>query len=153
MSMSNTSLKKYNNDNGFTLVEMVIAIALIVVISVAFVNFISVVSKARRAAQDKLKATNIAVDIMEEISSVQGTIWSDADDLQVWLTEIKGFTRGENDNTFIKVEEKYTIYLMIDKNYPVNQDGVTITGVFEVIVKVEYSKKMEISLVCVFREG
>lgn len=153
MSMSNTSLKKYNNDNGFTLVEMVIAIALIVVISVAFVNFISVVSKARRAAQDKLTATNIAVDIIEEISSVQGTIWSDADDLQVWLTEIKGFTRGENDNTFIKVEEKYTIYLMIDKNYPVNQDGVTITGVFEVIVKVEYSKKMEISLVCIFREG
>ena len=67
---------------------MVIAIALIVVISVAllisFLWFQGTKSSAGQANGDKYSS-----DIIEEISSVQGTIWSDADDLQVWLTEIK----------------------------------------------------------------
>lgn len=141
------------NNNGYTLIEAVIAAMLILIISVPFINFIASTLKARAIAQERLVAMSIAVETIEEISSVQGKAWNDIDELVSWVTGTnKSFINTGDSNTYYKNDGKYTIFILIDEEQPKKEDGAVVEGIFEVIVTVKYDTDREVSLLTVFRE-
>jgi len=153
-SVAGCSTKLLNiNNNGFTLVEVVVSAMLILIISVPFINFIVSTLKARTMAQERLTAMSIAVETIEEITSVQGEDWKDIDDLISWIKEESmGFTDTENSNIYFRNDGKYTIYIEINEEQPKDENGSVIEGLFEVIITVKYDNDKDISLLTVFRE-
>ena len=143
---------RYVNKNGFTLLELVIATMLILIISISFLNFIVSALKARAVAKGRLTAMSIAVEIMEEITSYQGGQWHNVSELEKWITSTKGFSKTQENNTYLLNNGNFEVFLEIDKERPKKQDGTSVDGLFEVTIIVKYDNDSEVSLLSVFRE-
>lgn len=142
-----------SNRDGFTLVELMVSAVLILIISTLFINFIAYTLQVRTVAKERLIAMSMAVETMEEISSVQGEAWSERDDLVTWIKgENMEFTSIEEDNTYFKEYDKYAIFIFIDDEQPKKEDGTRVDELFKVTVTVKYDSDREVNLTTLFRE-
>ena len=62
-----------NNDKGFTLIEILLAVTILFVVLLAFTQFFITSQKGTIESQEKLEATNIAQLVFEKIKDREGS--------------------------------------------------------------------------------
>ena len=129
-------------NNGFTLIEVIVSIAIIALIGVLLSGFISTTIKARNISLDRLKTLALCTSYMNEIKSVQDEFASVAD-IEVWLDD-EGF--AEESNYYEKTDTNINLKVYINKN-------LDIPGLFEIKINGNSPNASELSISTVIKGG
>jgi prepilin-type N-terminal cleavage/methylation domain-containing protein len=126
------TIKNKQKQNGYTLVEAVIAIAITAMVAAIFTNVIAVSLNARNLSRQRLQLIAISTGKLDEIIAKKYT-WRNRDGLANWLID-DGFSYDENDKLYSKQETdinniKYDIKIFVEDA----KDGAnqTIEDVFQ----------------------
>lgn len=129
-------------NNGFTLIEVIVSIAIIAIIGVLLSGFISTTVKARNISLDRLKTLALGTSYMNEIKSVQYEFTSVAD-IEEWLDD-EGFT--EESSYYEKTDTNINLKVYINKN-------LDIPGLFEIKIIGKSPNASELSISTVIKGG
>lgn len=132
----------FRKNNGFTLIEVIVSIAIIAIIGVLLSGFISTTIKARNISLDRLKTLAICTSYMNEIKSVQEEFISVAD-IEEWLDD-EGFT-GES-SYYEKTDTNINLKVYINKN-------LGIAGLYEINIIGKSINASELSISTVIKGG
>lgn len=129
-------------NKGFTLIEVIVSIAIIAMIGVVLSGFISTTIKARNISHERLQTLALCTSYMNEIKSVQDTFQSAAN-IEA-LLGVKGFTKESN--YYKKTETNINLKVYINKN-------TNITGLYEITIIGIAVNASELSLSTVIKGG
>jgi prepilin-type N-terminal cleavage/methylation domain-containing protein len=136
----------FRNSKGLTLIEVLVAMAILtVIIAVTFDSLFTVI-KARDISRERLQAMELSSSIMEEIKAYHSS-WKNSSGLETWLTG-NGYAKAGN--VFSKVETDsnhidYNIRVRINKNTGIN-------GLFDISITAESPNASGINLITRIRE-
>ncbi|NSW89335.1 MAG: prepilin-type N-terminal cleavage/methylation domain-containing protein [Firmicutes bacterium] len=135
------------DEKGFTLVETIIAIAIITIIAAMFSNFLAVALKARTLSRERLQLLAYATSKLDEITAIQN-YWQNIEGLQGWLIN-DGFSDAGN-GVFIKEQ---TDINNINYNFEISIDENTgIDGIFQLNFSIESGSGNRLFFVLRLRE-
>lgn len=134
----------HKKNNGFTLIEVVVAIAIIAIIGVMLSGMVSTTLKARSISQERLHMLALCTSTMDEIKSNQSTFYA-INDVDTWLqghgyVKQSGFYKKNDPSTGIDIE----VYL--------NQN-INISGLYEIKVVGKSVKASNLSISAVIKGG
>lgn len=132
----------FRKNNGFTLIEVIVSIAIIALIGVLLSGFISTTIKARNISLDRLKTLALCTSYMNEIKSVQDEFASVAG-IEEWLDD-EGFT--EESSYYEKTDTNINLKVYINKN-------LDIPGLFEIKINGNSPNASELSISTVIKGG
>lgn len=110
------------NNRGFTLIEIIIAIAILSITGLIFYNFMYTSINARNISRERLEAVALSSSIIDEIKSTQSS-WKNINGLKSWLMN--------DENKFQEVNSSF-IKTVSDSNnvrYKINISITPDTGV------------------------
>lgn len=87
--------KSYMNKKGVSLIEVIVATALIAIVISGFINMFYYSANLRTNSQKRLSAVLAAESLLEEVRASRGEAaasWSNVHELREWLMDIKGFS-------------------------------------------------------------
>jgi len=91
---------KLKDNRGFTLVEIIITMAIVSIIILVFYNILYTGFSARNISRERLEAMALSGSIVDEVKSTQST-WKNINGLKTWLTNEDNKFQ-ELDSTFVK---------------------------------------------------
>jgi prepilin-type N-terminal cleavage/methylation domain-containing protein len=129
-------------NNGFTLIEVIISIAIIAIIGVILSGFISTTLKARTISQDRLKTLALCTSYINEMKSEQDKL-KKLKDVEKWLDD-RDFT--DRTSYFDKTENNIYLKVYINKN-------LDVPGLFEIKIIGKSVNASELSISTVIKGG
>jgi prepilin-type N-terminal cleavage/methylation domain-containing protein len=129
-------------NNGFTLIEVIVSIAIIAMIGVILSGFVSTTIKARNISHDRLKTLALCTSYLNEMKSVQNDFNNEAS-IEEWLDD-EGFTAQSN--YFKKTENNINLKVYINKN-------LEEPGLFELTIVGKSVNASELSISTVIKGG
>jgi prepilin-type N-terminal cleavage/methylation domain-containing protein len=133
----------FKKNKGFTLIEVIISIAIIAIIGVILSNFITTTIKARNISIERLQILASCTSYMNEIKSVQES-FSRVSDIEDLLEDMD----FEKATTVFNKEESTNINIRITINR--NMD---IPGLYEIMIVGTSPNVNDISISCVIKGG
>lgn len=131
--ISKISSKITSNKQGFTLVEVVVAISILVVGILAIIQLFPIGMTANRISRQTTQANNLAQEKMEEIISFH------YDDLTTGIIENRAKVDTDPQNQFYAYERQVEANL-VDKNLAISQTDI---GLKKITVTVWWKEKDE----------
>lgn len=130
--------------NGFTLIEILVALGIIGIIAVILSSTITATLKAKSASHERLQVLALCTSSMDEIKANQEA-FTNLSDIEAWLLangyeKQAGFYKKNDADTGIAIE----VYL--------NQD-LNINGLFEIKLIGKSAKTSEFSISTVIKGG
>jgi prepilin-type N-terminal cleavage/methylation domain-containing protein len=133
----------FKKNKGFTLIEVIISIAIIAIIGVILTNFVSTTIKARNISIERLQLLASCTSYMNEIKSVQES-FSSVSDIED-LLEAMDFEKGTT--VFKKVEStNINIKITINRN-------MDVPGLYEIMIVGTSPNVNDISISSVIKGG
>ena len=129
-------------NNGFTLIEVIVSIAIIAMIGVVLTGFITTTIKARNISHERLQTLALCTSYMNEIKSVQDE-FINVTDIEEWL-DYEGFTIQSG--YFKKTDANISLKVYINKN-------LDIAGLYEIIIIGKSINASELSISTVIKGG
>lgn len=106
-----------NNQEGFSLVELLVAITILAIIVLPFLNSFVTASKTNSKAREQLVATTVAQNVMEEIKATSIEALEKDDNFVFDDTLKKYVVTYDGDQTFMRVNGKgYNARVLFDAN-------------------------------------
>lgn len=134
--------------NGFTLIEVIVSIAIIAIIGVVLSSFITTTIKARNISHDRLKTLALCTSYMNEIKAVQEEFTSVAD-IEDWLDD-EDFIKESS--YFKKTDMNIKLKVYINKNSDI--PGLSdMPGLYEVTIIGKSLNASELSISTVIKGG
>lgn len=130
--------------NGFTLIEVMVSLAIVGIIGVMLTGIISSTIKARSISQERLHILALCTSSIDEIKSNQSTFYS-INGFDAWLQAngyIKqaGYYKRNDPNTGITIE----VYL---------SQNLNLDGLYQIKLVGRSSKVSELSIATVIKGG
>ncbi|OGO77574.1 MAG: hypothetical protein A2Y23_15790 [Clostridiales bacterium GWB2_37_7] len=129
-------------NNGFTLIEVIVSIAIIAMIGVVLSGFITTTLKARNISLDRLKTLALCTSYLNEIKSIQDEFTKE-DDIKDWLDD-EGFTPQAN--YFKKNENSIVLKVYINEH-------LDVPGLYEIKINGKAVNASELSISTVIKGG
>lgn len=129
-------------NNGFTLIEVIISIAIIALIGVLLSGFISTTIKARNISHERLQTMDLCTSYVNDMKSVQSTYTSVAN-VKSWLIG-KGFT--DQTSYFEKTNANINLKVYINVN-------LNIADLYEIKIIGKPLNANELSISTVIKGG
>jgi|GEM_PF-5268426 len=129
-------------NEGFTLIEVIVSIAIIAIIGVVLSGFVTTTLKARSISHQRLQTLAICTSYLNLIKSEQVKIKS-LDDMDEWLID-EDFTKTAS--YYKKTEQNIALKVYINKNLNRN-------GLFEIKIVGQAPDAAELSISTVIKGG
>lgn len=123
------------NKKGLTLVEVLLASALLLIVFTGFINAFYYSMNLKVNSQSRLQAMLKAQSCLEEIRGNRGELsneWSDINELETWLVEDNGYTESSD-----RIYKKDNVVITL-----ISSDPGIPTKLIPIYVKVSYKDKM-----------
>lgn len=120
------------NKKGLSLIEVLLASALLLIVFTGFINAFYYSTNLRVNSQNRLQALLKAQTCIEEIRASRGDIsgqWSDFEELKNWLENSEGFSKDESG-----VYKKNNLYVKLTSpgsGIPEKLIGINVEAVYE----------------------
>jgi type II secretory pathway pseudopilin PulG len=126
--------KTRNSESGLTLIELIISIALIAMILIAFLPMFIMSAETNTKSETTLDSTYLGKDAMEmayDLSKNKEIIYEDLDNV---LVDEKGYSKESNNAYSFEYSDKKYLYIIFDK-----EDN---TNLVRVVVKIYKNNSM-----------
>ena len=130
--------------NGFTLIEVVVSIAIIGIIAIMLSGIVTSTLKARNISHERLQILAVCTSTLDEIKSKQST-FTNVSDLESFLTS-NGYVKESNYYKKINTATRIDMYLYINPD-------LSIAGLFEIKVVGKSPNVSQISITTVIKGG
>jgi len=139
---------KLKDNRGFTLVEIIITMAIVSIIVLVFYNILYTGFSARNISRERLEAMALSGSIVDEVKSTQST-WKNINGLKTWLVNEDNKFQ-ELDSTFVKTVTDsdnivYNAKILINKT-------TEIEGLFQLEITIDSPNVNNVRIITRLRE-